>query len=156
MDLTMISLLTAGAMFQIVMQTSGAVLMGMGRMKPLMVHVAVGIAIKLLGSFVLGHWFGIYGIIISTGLCFIAMSWLNLRSLRKEVTFTILGRRFGGLIFTIVVIVILGLGAEWLTHTYVHPTPWYRLNEGIKLCLFVALRCLVPIDADGNACCDEG
>ena len=32
----MISLLTLGAMFQIVMQTSGAVLMGMGRMKPLM------------------------------------------------------------------------------------------------------------------------
>ena len=81
----MISLLTAGAMFQIVMQTSGAVLMGMGRMKPLMAHVAVGIAIKLLGSFVLGQWFGIYGIIVSTGLCFIAMSWLNFRSLRKEV-----------------------------------------------------------------------
>jgi stage V sporulation protein B len=131
----MISLLTLGAMFQIVMQTSGAVLMGMGRMKPLMMHVAVGIAVKLAGSFLLAQWFGIYGIIGSTGLCFIAMSWLNLRSLRKEVDFTILGRRFIGLLFSIVVIVILGLGAEWLTHTYVHPTNWYRLNEGINAVL---------------------
>lgn len=131
----MISLLTLGAMFQIVMQTSGAVLMGMGRMKPLMLHVAVGIAVKLAGSFLLAQWFGIYGIIGSTGLCFIVMSWLNLRSLRKEVDFTILGRRFIGLLFSIVVIVILGLGAEWLTHTYVHPTSWYRLNEGINAVL---------------------
>lgn len=131
----MISLLTLGAMFQIVMQTSGAVLMGMGRMKPLMLHVAVGIAVKLAGSFLLAQWFGIYGIIGSTGLCFIVMSWLNLRSLRKEVDFTILGRRFIGLLLSIVVIVILGLGAEWLTHTYVHPTPWYRLNEGINAVL---------------------
>ncbi|MDQ0919805.1 polysaccharide biosynthesis protein [Paenibacillus sp. V4I5] len=131
----MISLLTLGAMFQIVMQTSGAVLMGMGRMKPLMMHVAVGIAVKLAGSFLLAQWFGIYGIIGSTGLCFIVMSWLNLRSLRKEVDFTILGRRFIGLLFSIVVIVILGLGAEWLTHTYVHPTNWYRLNEGINAVL---------------------
>ncbi len=131
----MISLLTLGAMFQIVMQTSGAVLMGMGRMKPLMTHVAVGIAVKLAGSFLLAQWFGIYGIIGSTGLCFIVMSWLNLRSLRKEVDFTILGRRFIGLLLSIVVIVILGLGAEWLTHTYVHPTRWYRLNEGINAVL---------------------
>ncbi|OAS13298.1 putative polysaccharide biosynthesis protein [Paenibacillus oryzisoli] len=136
---TMISLLTAGAMFQIVMQTSGAVLMGMGRMKPLMVHVGVGIAIKLLGSYVLGQWFGIYGIIISTGLCFIAMSWLNIRSLRKEVSFTILGRRFGGLMVTIIIIGVVGFAAEWLTHNYVVPTPWDRLNEGIQAVLICGL-----------------
>ncbi|MGQ7890134.1 putative polysaccharide biosynthesis protein [Paenibacillus sp. WC2504] len=131
----MISLLTLGAMFQIVMQTSGAVLMGMGRMKPLMLHVAVGIAVKLAGSFLLAPMFGIYGIIGSTGLCFIAMSWLNLRTLRKEVSFTILGRRFIGLTISIVVIAGLGLAAEWLTHTYVHPTSLYRINEGINAIL---------------------
>ncbi|GFZ76787.1 stage V sporulation protein B [Paenibacillus marchantiophytorum] len=131
----MISLLTLGAMFQIVMQTSGAVLMGMGRMKPLMLHVGAGIAVKLAGSFLLAPWLGIYGIIISTGLCFIAMSWLNLRTLRKEVKFTILGRRFIGLFVTILVMVILGYAAEWLTHTYIQPTSWYRLNEGINAVL---------------------
>jgi stage V sporulation protein B len=131
----MISLLTLSAMFQIVMQTSGAVLMGMGRMKPLMVHVAVGIAVKLAGSFMLSQWFGIYGIIASTGLCFIAMSWLNIRVLRKEVNFTILGRRFIGLLLSAAVISILGLAAEWLTHNYVQPFAWYRLNEGINALL---------------------
>ncbi|WNR45623.1 putative polysaccharide biosynthesis protein [Paenibacillus roseipurpureus] len=136
-----ISLLTAGAMFQIIMQTSGAVLMGMGRMKPLMIHVAVGIAVKLVGSFVLGQWVGIYGIVVSTGLCFIVMSWLNIRTLRKEVSFTILGRRLGGLLLTILVIAALGFGAEWLTHSYVLPTPWFRLNQGIQavlICGFTA------------------
>ncbi|NOU99718.1 putative polysaccharide biosynthesis protein [Paenibacillus planticolens] len=131
----MISLLTLGAMFQIVMQTSGAVLMGMGRMKPLMLHVGVGIAVKLAGSFLLAPWLGIYGIIGSTGLCFIAMSWLNLRTLRKEVSFTILGRRFVGLTISIVVIAGLGIAAEWLTHTYVQPTSLYRINEGINAVL---------------------
>ncbi|TXK77563.1 polysaccharide biosynthesis protein [Paenibacillus sp. N3.4] len=135
---SLISLLTLGAMFQIVMQTSGAVLMGMGKMKPLMAHVAVGIAIKLAGSFLLVHWLGIYGIIGSTGLCFIAMSWLNIRSLRKEVSFTILGRRFIGLLVTVAVIAILGLAAEWLTHTYVHLFAWYRLNEAINAILVCA------------------
>ncbi|NQX68838.1 polysaccharide biosynthesis protein [Paenibacillus alba] len=131
----MIALLTLGAMFQIVMQTSGAVLMGMGRMKPLMLHVGAGIAVKLAGSFLLAPWFGIYGIIVSTGLCFIAMSWLNLQALRAEVKFTILGRRFIGLFVTILVIAVLGFAVEWLTHTYVQPTSWYRLNEGINAVL---------------------
>ncbi|OPH60368.1 hypothetical protein BC351_17885 [Paenibacillus ferrarius] len=131
----MIALLTLGAMFQIVMQTSGAVLMGMGRMKPLMLHVGIGIAVKLAGSFLLAPSLGIYGIIVSTGLCFIAMSWLNLRALRAEVKFTILGRRFIGLFVTILVMAVLGFAVEWLTHTYVQPTSWYRLNEGINAVL---------------------
>ncbi|NEW08462.1 polysaccharide biosynthesis protein [Paenibacillus sp. SYP-B3998] len=131
----MIALLTLGAMFQIIMQTSGAVLMGMGRMKPLMVHVAVGIAVKLAGSFLLSQWFGIYGIIAATGLCFLVMSWLNLRVLRKEVEFTILGRRFIGLLCSVIVIIVLGLTVERLTHAYVHPFAWYRLNEGVNAVL---------------------
>jgi len=142
----MISLLTLSAMFQIVMQTSGAVLMGMGRMKPLMVNVAVGIAVKLAGSFLLAGSLGIYGIIASTGLCFIAMSWLNLRALRQDFSFTILGRRLGGLLVSIIVIVVLGLLAEWLTHTCLHPFAQYRLNEGLNailVCGFTAA--LYPI-----------
>jgi stage V sporulation protein B len=127
----MISLLTLGAMFQIVMQTSGAVLMGMGRMKPLMQHVAIGIAIKLAGSLLLAPSIGIYGIIGSTGLCFIVMSWLNIRVLRKEVNFSILGRRWTGLFVSIVVIAAVGLIAEQLTHSYIHLFA-SRINEGIN------------------------
>jgi stage V sporulation protein B len=135
----MISLLTASAMFQIVMQTSGAVLMGMGRMKPLMMHVAAGIAVKLVGSFLLSQWIGIYGIIASTGLCFIVMTWLNLRELRKEVSFTILGQRWGGLVLSTLTIVAIGLGVEWLTHTYVQLFSAARMNEGINAVLVSAI-----------------
>jgi stage V sporulation protein B len=134
----MIALLTIGAMFQIIMQTSGAVLMGMGRMKPLMLHVAAGIAVKLVGSYLLAQWLGIYGIICATGLCFIVMSWLNLRVLRKEVSFSIMGRRWGGLLFAIVLIAAVGFSLEWLTHNYVHPFA-SRINEGINAVLVSGL-----------------
>jgi stage V sporulation protein B len=127
----MISLLTLSAMFQIVMQTSGAVLMGMGRMKLLMLSVAVGVAVKLAGSYLLAPSIGIYGIIASTGLCFIVMSWMNLRDLRKVINFRVLGNRWSGLFLSIAVIAAAGLGVEWLTHSYVHPFG-NLINEGIN------------------------
>ncbi|MFD0696405.1 oligosaccharide flippase family protein [Paenibacillus sp. GCM10027628] len=132
---SIISLLTISAMFQIVMQTSGAVLMGMGRMKALIVHVAAGIIMKLIGSLILAQWLGIYGIIVSTALCFVIMSWLNLRSIRQVVAFTILGRRFAGLLLSVVIIAIVGFAVEWATHSYVQPFKLYRLNEGINAIL---------------------
>jgi stage V sporulation protein B len=136
----MIALLTASALFQIIMQTSGAVLMGMGRMKALMAGVGVGIAVKVIGSVLLSPWLGIYGIIASTGLCFIVMSWINISVLKKSVSFTVLGRRFGGLIASVAVIVVLGFLFEWLTHSYVNPFEMYRINQGINsvlVCTFV-------------------
>lgn len=132
----MISLLTISVMFQIVMQTSGAVLMGMGRMKILMLSVVVGIAVKFAGSILLSPWLGIYGIIASTGLCFIVMTWMNVAVLKKEVSFVVLGRRrWIGLMISILVIGGLGLGAEWLTHHYVQPFALYRINNGIQAAL---------------------
>ncbi|MNI27997.1 putative cell division protein YtgP [compost metagenome] len=130
-----IALLTISVMFQIVMQTSGAVLMGMGRMKILMLSVVFGIAAKVAGSILLSPWFGIYGIVASTGLCFIVMTWMNLAALKKEVSFVVMGRRWGGLIVSILVIGCLGLGAEWLTHHYVHPFALDRINNGINAVL---------------------
>ncbi|WP_311198757.1 polysaccharide biosynthesis C-terminal domain-containing protein [Paenibacillus hexagrammi] len=135
----MISLLTLSAMFQITMQTSGAVLMGMGRMRPLIVHVIIGLAIKLIGSFLLAQWLGIYGITISTGLCFIVMSWLNTRTIRKEVDFTILGRRSVGIALTVIVIAAVGLSVEWLTNANIHPFAWYRMNAVINSVIVCAV-----------------
>jgi len=130
----MIALLTLSAMFQIIMQTSGAVLMGMGRMKPLMLHVAYGIGVKLIGSFALAPWLGIYGIIASTGLCFVVMTGFNLRSLRKEIRFSVLGKRWGGLLLTSAVMVLAGLFVEVLTHRYID-TGIARLTEGVNAVL---------------------
>jgi stage V sporulation protein B len=116
------------------MQTSGAVLMGMGRMKLLMISVAVGVAVKLAGSYLLAPSTGIYGIIASTGLCFMVMSWMNLRDLRKVVNFRILGNRWSGLLLSIAIIAGAGSGVEWLTHNYVHLFG-NRIDEGIRAVL---------------------
>lgn len=123
-----IALLTASVMFQIVMQTSGAIMMGIGQMRPLIVHVIIGLIIKLACSYLLAPVFGIYGIIAATALCFIVMTQLNLIMLRRHVGYTILGRKWIGLAMTAVVVYAAGFGLELLTHHYVQPFG-YRLSH---------------------------
>jgi stage V sporulation protein B len=128
----MIAMLTASSMFQIMMQTSGAVLMGIGRMKPLVASVVIGIAVKLIASFWLAPVMGIYGIIAATALCFIVMTALNLFVLRQSVSFTVLGRRWWGLLITTAAIVLLGWGLEWLNSTFIHPFANSQLNDFVQ------------------------
>jgi len=128
-----ISLLTISAMFQIVMQTSGAVLMGLGRMKPLMLSVLYGISAKLALNFILVPWLDIYAFVVSTGICFIVMSIVNMRALRKEIKFVTLSRRrWTGLTVSTFLIVAVGFSLEQLTHAYQHLIPISGLNEGLN------------------------
>jgi stage V sporulation protein B len=131
----MIALLTVGAMFQIVMQTSGAVLMGMGRMKPLMASVGIGIAVKLLGNVALTPWLGVYGMIVATGLCFVVMTTFNFLVLRQNGKFHVLGRRWLGLAFGVAVIVATGVLLEQWTHRHMHLFASARWNEGVNAVL---------------------
>lgn len=135
-----ITLLTVSAMFQIVMQTSGAVLMGMGRMRPLVLSVILGIAVKLAGSYVLAPYWGIYGIIAATALCFIVMTWLNLAVLRAAVPFRVFGlRRWLSLAVTTALICLIGYGLERLCVAYVHPSGIERLNEMVQALIICAI-----------------
>ncbi|MEF3305062.1 putative polysaccharide biosynthesis protein [Paenibacillus sp. GYB003] len=141
-----IALLTAIAMFQIVMQTSGAILMGIGQMRPLVTHVVIGIVVKVACSYLLAPVLGIYGIIAATGLCFIVMTQLNLVVLRKHVDYTILGKKWIGLVITTIIVYAAGFGLEQLTHRFVQPFG-YRLSHmldaiivgGVVLALYAAL-----------------
>lgn len=147
-----IVLLTASALFQIVMQTSGAVLMGIGQMRPLIIHVAIGLVIKLACSYLLAPAFGIYGIIASTALCFIVMAQLNLVVLRKHVDYTILGKKWFGLAVTAVIVYAAGFALELFTHRYVQPFG-YRLSHMIDaiivgivvMGLYVALLAMTKV-----------
>jgi len=114
-----IILLTASAIFQIVMQTSGAVLMGVGKMRPLIANVAAGLVVKLAASYILAPLMGIYGIIAATALCFIVMTILNLAALRRQVRFTILGRKWPGFLVSALIAYASGFGVERLTHQVV-------------------------------------
>ncbi|MFC3748013.1 oligosaccharide flippase family protein [Paenibacillus sp. GCM10012306] len=103
-----IALLTFGTIFQITMTTSNSILLGMGKSRISMFYVLGGIATKLIFSLVLSRFMGIYGIVIATALCFIVITYLNLRLLRKIVSFEIMGKRWGG--FVLAVLVSTGIG----------------------------------------------
>ncbi|CAG7647224.1 oligosaccharide flippase family protein [Paenibacillus allorhizosphaerae] len=133
--------LTASAIFQIVMQTSGAVLMGMGRMKPLVLGVVIGIVVKLAASFMLAPYFGIYGIIAATALCFIVMTAINLLVLRSEVRFRVLGgRRWISLAASTVIICAVGIGLDAFCRAYIQPfgsVRWDDMVQSILLCAVI-------------------
>ncbi|WP_054977266.1 polysaccharide biosynthesis protein [Paenibacillus sp. A3] len=135
-----ITLLTVSAMFQIVMQTSGAALMGMGRMRPLVISVILGIAVKLAGSYALAPYWGIYGIIASTALCFIVMTWLNLAVLRSAVPFRVFGlRRWLSLAATTALICLIGYGLEQLCVAYIHPFGIERWDDMVQSLIICAI-----------------
>ncbi|MEK4046973.1 polysaccharide biosynthesis protein [Paenibacillus sp. FSL H8-0048] len=103
-----VAMLTLGTIFQITMMTTNSILLGMGKSRISMYYVLVGILVKFGSNFLFSQWFGIYGIIGSTALCFIVITMLNLRMLKKIVPFSILGKRWGG--FSIAVLASAGIG----------------------------------------------
>lgn len=103
-----VAMLTLGTIFQITMMTTNSILLGMGKSRISMYYVLAGILVKFGSNFLFSQWFGIYGIIGSTALCFIVITLLNLRMLKKIVPFTILGKRWGG--FSIAVLASGGIG----------------------------------------------
>ncbi|AOZ92013.1 putative polysaccharide biosynthesis protein [Paenibacillus crassostreae] len=105
-----IMLLTFGTIFQITMMTSNSILLGVSKAKVSMVHVMIGIVVKLVASYMLAPFFGIYGIIGATGLCFLVITLLNLRLMKKIVPFSILGKRWLSYLLTIIVSAGIGYG----------------------------------------------
>lgn len=142
---SIIIFLTVSVLFQIIMQTSGAILMGMGRMKPLILHVAIGIVIKLVASYLLAPWLGIYGIIAATALCFIAMAQLNLRVLKRMVDYTVLGSKWGGVIVTVIGTSAVGAALEWATSQWMQPFAAARVNDMINAAIVGGLACVLYV-----------
>jgi stage V sporulation protein B len=82
-----------------------------------MISVAAGVVIKLIASLILAPIFGIYGIIIATALCFLVITYLNLRVLRKIVDFSIMGDRWKGFIITVLLAAGVGFATNWIGNT---------------------------------------
>ncbi|WP_211746537.1 polysaccharide biosynthesis protein [Paenibacillus sp. Marseille-Q4541] len=118
-----VALLTLGTIFQITMMTSSSILLGIGKPRITMVTVFIGIIIKLAASFILANFFGIYGIIASTGLAFFVITLLNIRVLKKTVTFSILGKRWAGFLITVVISSAIGYGLHQLGLSMVDMMP---------------------------------
>ena len=109
-----IALLTFGTIFQITMMTTNSILLGVGKPRITMISVAAGVVIKLIASLILAPIFGIYGIIIATALCFLVITYLNLRVLRKIVDFSIMGDRWKGFIITVLLAAGVGFATNWI------------------------------------------
>lgn len=108
-----IAMLTVGTIFQITMMTSSSILIGLSKPYISMISVIVGIVLKLIASFFFARWFGIYGIIGSTALSFLFITWLNVRVIKKVVPFFVLGNRWLGFVLTVVLSGAIGYVVEW-------------------------------------------
>ncbi|NDI36777.1 putative polysaccharide biosynthesis protein [Chengkuizengella sediminis] len=100
--------LTASTIFQVLMMTSGTILMGLGQFKRPMIHVSLGVILKVAGNFLLAPWLGIGGIILSTAISFSIVMILNLLYLKKTVSYTILGKKWIGTIVTSLLLIGVG------------------------------------------------
>ncbi|WP_172255434.1 putative polysaccharide biosynthesis protein [Saccharibacillus deserti] len=149
-----IAVLTIGTIFQITMMVSNSMLLGMNLARRSMVHVAIGLVVKLAGSFALAPLlgnYGIYGIIGMTGVCFLVITLLNLHTLRKIVPFSVLGSRWPAFIATCMIIAAASFGlselGSWMT-AFMHPRLAFFLAccavgvivPSIYLVLLVVLR----------------
>ncbi|MEX2415352.1 MAG: polysaccharide biosynthesis protein [Paenibacillaceae bacterium] len=113
-----IILLTAAAMLQIVMMTTSSILNGIGKMNAAAAHVYVGIGVKVAGLFLLTPYIGMYGVLGSTILCFAVITLLNVVAVRKSMKIVLLGRRWIGLIFAVIISLGVGFGADWIVRSY--------------------------------------
>ncbi|MFB5677097.1 oligosaccharide flippase family protein [Paenibacillus terreus] len=118
-----IAALTFGTIFQITMMTTNSIIIGIGKPNISMISVAAGLIVKLAASWILATWFGIYGIIAATALCFLAITYLNLRVLKKVVSFSILGGRWMGFILTVLAAGAAGYGVNALVLAAAGATP---------------------------------
>lgn len=118
-----VAALTVGTVFQITMMTSNSILFGLGKPRIPMKNTIIGIGLKLLCSVALAPLFGIYGLIASSTICFIVISWLNLEAIGYEVKLNVLGRRWAPYIVTIIVAIAAGWGTEVGVRNLLHSWP---------------------------------
>lgn len=118
-----VAALTAGTIFQITMMTTNSMLFGMGKQTSPLRHTFAGIAVKVAGSIALGPFLGVYGLIIASTLCFIMITALNLRVIRKEVSLNVLGGRWSRYILTVAITGALGFGVELGGRILLDPLP---------------------------------
>lgn len=113
--------LVCSVLFQIVMMISGSILLGLGRPELPMKHIGVGVGAKLVLSFALAPFLGIYGIVAATAICFAVTMTLNLRSLRGMVNYEVMGRRSLPFLITVLGQTVVGAAVSWAVYSYVHP-----------------------------------
>ncbi|WP_040952917.1 putative polysaccharide biosynthesis protein [Gorillibacterium massiliense] len=138
----LVIILTYISIFQSTMQTSGAIMMGIGTMKPLVGHVIIGLVAKIAVSYIFAPFIGVYGVNMGTAVCFILMAWLNDRTLKRRIPGYRIFNRDLWLRLGVVIAVVSGIGflLESLVHYLIHIP--YRIDfflQSAIVCSAVAL-----------------
>ncbi|CAM3977996.1 polysaccharide biosynthesis protein [Paenibacillus alkaliterrae] len=152
-----VALLTAGTIFQITMMTSNSILYGLDKPRQPMMHTIVGFGLKVLLSLALAPWLGVYGLIISSSVCFIAITLLNIRTINQQVKLNVLGKRWVPYLIAIAVPAAAGWGAEYgvlaLTAAWHDKLSYLAAGAaaalvvgGLYVFLLAALRVVTPED----------
>ncbi|KIL36132.1 membrane protein [Cohnella kolymensis] len=95
-----VAMLTFGTLFQITMMVTNSILLGLGQPKKAMMHAFAGIILKVILSFALAPWFGVYGIVAATTICFLSAMIFNIMSIQRLTELRIVGDRWPGFIAT--------------------------------------------------------
>ncbi|WP_051330699.1 oligosaccharide flippase family protein [Aneurinibacillus terranovensis] len=131
-----IAALCFGTIFQNMMMTSNGILMGLGRSDLPMFYVAIGVVVKWIGNYIFAPLFGIYGIILSTTLCFVIVMVLNIRAIHRYAPLTILGERWRAFIAASFLLVAIGgllvkLGLKIRPAIHVPDFLFYGIESGL-------------------------
>lgn len=108
-----VAMLTLGTLFQIGMMVTNSILLGIGEPKKATMHAITGVLIKIVLSFALAPFFGVYGIIAATTVCFIWALSFNILSLRKRSKFKLIGNRWPAFLATTGIVAAALAFVEW-------------------------------------------
>lgn len=127
-----IAMLTLGTIFQIGMMITNSILLGIGQPRKATMHALTGMLIKIILSFALAPWLGVYGLIIATSVCFVWTLGFNILSLKKRTSFNIIEpRRWAGFLAAVAVTAGVVWGLEQLVL-------WMLGSLPVKAAYFIA------------------
>jgi stage V sporulation protein B len=118
--------LTASTLFQITMMTSNSILQGLDRVQTATVHTLTGVGLKLALSLALTPWFGVYGLLAATTVCFVFVTAWNLAVIRRVAGVRPLGDRAAGFAAVALALAAAGAAVAWamLKATGALPGKW--------------------------------
>ncbi|MGI2295193.1 putative polysaccharide biosynthesis protein [Paenibacillus sp. GXUN7292] len=152
-----VALLTAGTIVQITMMTTNSILYGMGRPKQSMNHTLLGLLLKVVISIALAPFMGVYGLIVGSTICFIVITYLNVRSINQVVKLSVLGKRWMTYIVSVAVAALAGWLVETsllkLTASFPNKLSYFLgagmtavVVGGVYVLLLIVLRVITPDD----------
>jgi len=136
-----VAMLCAGTILQITMMTTNSILYGMGKQKETMVHTITGLIIKIIISVVIGVYFGVVGFIIGSTLCFLVVTYLNIRLIKKDVVLHVLGKKW----IPYLIAVGVSAGVAWLAQFGVLELAQGQMSKLVYLYAFLAASILLGL-----------